>query len=48
MTDKREAILVRLLGIYLGCATSLSRGREIIGDIGLNFAITYRLGPAGL
>ncbi len=33
---------------YLGCATSLTRGREIIGDIGLNFAITYKLNQADL
>ena len=33
---------------YLGCATSLSHGREIIGDIGLNFAITYKLNQSDL
>ena len=33
---------------YQGCATSLTRGREIIGDIGLNFAITYRLDAVAL
>ncbi len=33
---------------YRGCATSLSRGREMLGDIGLDFSITYKLNPADL
>lgn len=50
LTDVELAGLVGSNGeiAYLGCATSLTRGRESIGDIGLNFEITYRLDPAGL
>ena len=33
---------------YLGCATSLTRGSQIIGDIGLNFEIAYVLNQADL
>ena len=32
----------------LGCATSLTRGREIIGDVGLNFGFSYLLAAADL
>ena len=33
---------------YLGCATTLTLARNIIGDLGLNFAITYVLNQADL
>lgn len=48
-----DAELLTIVGkngeiMYSGCATSLARGREIIGDIGLNFSITYKLNQADL
>ena len=50
LTDAELLTIVGTNGqiAYLGCASSLSRGREIIGDIGLNFEITYILNPADL
>ncbi len=47
LTDAELATLVGTNGdvVYLGCATSLTRGRELIGDIGLNFSIKYLLKP---
>ncbi len=50
LTDTELATLVGTNGdvAYLGCATSLSRGRELIGDIGLNFSIRYYLKPTAL
>ncbi len=47
LTDTELATLVGTNGdvVYLGCATSLTRGRELIGDIGLNFSIKYLLKP---
>ena len=50
LTDAELLTIVGTNGqiAYRGCATSLSRAREIIGDIGLEFAITYVLNPADL
>ncbi len=50
LTDAELATIVGTNGeiAYLGCATALSRGSEIIGDIGLDFAITYKMNPADL
>ena len=33
---------------YEGCASALSRGRQLNGEIGLSFAFTYVLDPAAL